>query len=116
METSASGENRRPGTFQPGQSGNPGGRPKGSVSLVQIMLKKLAEQCPDEPEKVRAEKVVEAAVAKAEAGDFQMFKEILERVDGKVTDKVEVTRKDISQTVESIRTKIKNTPTAASKN
>lgn len=57
---------------------NPGGRPKGSVSLKTIMLRKLAE------DPARAERIVSQWLNKAEAGEFQHLKELLERVDGSV--------------------------------
>lgn len=113
--SSASGENRKPGTFQPGVSGNPGGRPKGTVSLVNILLKKLAEEGVDG--RTRAEIVAEKAIEKAEAGDFQMFNAILERTDGKVTQPIETTvRASRDEMVTRIKEKVRGDATTASKN
>lgn len=72
--------------FKPGQSGNPGGRPKG-VSLT-ALLREAMEQ-PD-GETTVAQELVNMAIREAKAGNFQFFKEVLDRVDGKVIDKVEI--------------------------
>lgn len=75
-----------PHRFQPGQSGNPSGRPKGSVSLQEKLRKYLNEH----PEK--ADQIIENWVqqAAAPAFGFQHLKEALERVDGKVSEKLQV--------------------------
>ncbi len=47
METGEQTNNSRPWLFQPGQSGNPSGRPKGSKSLktyAQEMLRDMTEE------------------------------------------------------------------------
>ncbi len=46
-ETQEQSSNNKPWLFQPGKSGNPGGRPKGSKSLktyVQEMLRDMTEE------------------------------------------------------------------------
>lgn len=97
------------GKWAPGYCPNPGGRPKGSVSLVAILLQKLREQDPDMPARTRGEAVVESILAKAKDGDTAMLKELLDRTDGKVSQPVDVTRKDITETVATIRTKLGKT-------
>jgi len=69
-----------------GQSGNPAGRPKGSISVVTELKKKL-EETPKEgnPEKKRyvdmlVIKVIEKALAD---GDVSMIKDMIDRIDGK---------------------------------
>lgn len=42
--------NNRPGTFKKGQSGNPGGRPKGTISLKRYAQDYLLSLTPDEKE------------------------------------------------------------------
>ena len=71
--------------FQPGQSGNPSGRPKGSVSMKAILRRKLAEA-----EAASAEAIVDALIAEAKGGNLRAIAVILDRLEGKVPDKVEV--------------------------
>lgn len=72
----ASQDNLRP--FQPGESGNPGGRPKGSVSLVSALKRHLREN----PDDVKA--VVQSTIDAAKAGDHQARQLVFDRIDGKV--------------------------------
>lgn len=58
--------------FQPGQSGNPGGRPKGSRTKTFVALDTLGEGV--------AEDIVKALAEKAKAGDVMAGRAILERV------------------------------------
>ena len=60
------------GQFQPGQSGNPGGRPPGSRSRILIGLEALGEG--------QAEAIVRAMIGKAKDGDAAAAKAILDRV------------------------------------
>lgn len=80
--------------FQPGQSGNPSGRPKGQVSITAIIRRKVAEAGPNG--RLVAEELVDAWIEQAKAGNYQFAKEILERVDGKVPDRtiIHETRKE----------------------
>jgi hypothetical protein len=71
--------------FQPGNNANPGGRPK-KLPFTDI-LRKLSE----DPELV--EKYGRAAFKHAILGSSAHFKEINERVEGKVKDESEVTGK-----------------------
>ena len=72
--------------WKPGQSGNPSGRAKGSLSLTAILRKKLAEG-----DGARAKRLVGAMLDQAEDGEFQHLKEAFERIDGKVSDRTQVT-------------------------
>lgn len=72
--------------FKPGQSGNPGGRPRGSLSLLTILRHKLSEGDGE-----RAKEIVEALLEKAKAGDAKLLIELLNRIDGKVPDKQIIT-------------------------
>ena len=71
--------------FQPGQSGNPSGRPKGSVSMTAILRRKLAEA-----EAASAVAIVDAMIAEAKGGNLRAIAVILDRLEGKVPDQVEV--------------------------
>jgi len=75
-------ENLRP--FKPGQSGNPKGRPKGSG--ITDRLKKLLEK---EDGKI-ADALAQSIISAALRGDYRFVKEILDRVEGKVTDKLDI--------------------------
>lgn len=64
--------------FQKGQSGNPGGKPKGAVGLVKRTLHELLKGIADDPE------YHESLRTRAIAGDVTLDKEILARVLGSV--------------------------------
>jgi hypothetical protein len=72
--------------FQPGQSGNPGGRSTKEKPYRDMLRKVLAEELafdPKEP-KTKLEGVVRAHVAKAMTGDSPSLQHIADRLDGKV--------------------------------
>lgn len=66
--------------FQPGQSGNPNGRPK-TKPFRDAILRAL-EAAGDEAALLDA--VATALVVKASSGDVQAIKELADRMDGKV--------------------------------
>lgn len=66
--------------FKPGESGNPGGRPAGSLS---DRLRTLLAS-PTQDGKTVADKLLEAAIEASKKGDFRFFKEIFDRHDGPV--------------------------------
>jgi len=91
-EPKSSGENRNPdGTFKEGVSGNPNGRPPGSLSLVKILK--------DELEKVPQGQQVSYAVAFIKKilhqalidGDTNSQKMIMNYVDGMPLQKTDLT-------------------------
>lgn len=67
--------------WQPGQSGNPKGRPRGRG--ITDRLRKLVEE--DDDGKLAAE-LAKAATDAARKGDFRFWNAIVERLDGKVKD------------------------------
>ena len=77
------------GRFIKGRPHPKGGRPKGSYSLVTIWKRKLAE------DPARAERLAEAILTHAEEGNGTAIKQVLDRLDGPVTEKTEGTQKII---------------------
>lgn len=73
--------------FQKGQSGNPGGKPKGTISIVHLLLRKLKDKTPDG--RKNADAVAEQLISLALSGDLDAIKVILDRVDGKVAERLE---------------------------
>ena len=72
--------------FKPGQSGNPKGRPKGSGVTDQLKAL-LAKEVDGQP---IAEAIAKVIMKRALKGDYKFVKEILDRVEGKVTDNVKL--------------------------
>lgn len=83
------------GRYVKGHSANPGGRPAGRLSLTSKLKKILSQQDPKHPDKTNADTVMEVAVLAAKTGEFRFFQEILNRVDGKVADKLDLNEQQI---------------------
>ena len=77
--------------WKPGQSGNPGGRPKGS-GLTDIIRRVLSQ--PDESYGTKADRLITLCLEHAEKGDFRYFKEVIDRLEGPIPTKAEVTGAD----------------------
>ena len=75
--------------WTPGQSGNPGGRPPGKTILTRIK-EMLLERAPknDIGATTRQDVVAHAYIRAMEGGSFPHFKEIFEREEGKVPNKI----------------------------
>ncbi len=71
--------------FMPGQSGNPGGRPKGD-SVTTWLRRKLQDE--PIPGQTRAERIAETIMRAAEDGDPKLIKELLDRTEGKVAEAI----------------------------
>lgn len=67
--------------FEPGQSGNPGGRPKTAKEFRDALMVALKRTDGD---KVKLAQVAEALVEEAIKGNVPAAKEIADRIDGKV--------------------------------
>lgn len=73
--------------FKPGQSGNPAGQRPGPSLTTRLKLLLTEPVDPNDREGVtRGERLMELAIKAAEDGDYRFFKEILDRVEGKVPD------------------------------
>lgn len=69
--------------FQPGQSGNPAGKPKGSISITALVKKALLEKPEGEKDKTYIQQFVEKLLDKAiKDGDSQTQKMIWNYIDG----------------------------------
>lgn len=77
-------ENRKPGTWLPGQSGNPNGRPPKGLSVSET-IRDMINGKPD-IKKALASKLLEMALR----GDLQSIKELLDRIEGKPMFRAEV--------------------------
>jgi len=71
--------------FKPGQSGNPKGRPKGTS--IQKAIRALLDDGVKGQDLQKA--LARVAVQRALTGDFKFYQMVLERIDGKVIDKIE---------------------------
>jgi Family of unknown function (DUF5681) len=79
--------------FKPGVSANPGGRPKGRS--ITARLRDLLEKGEINGKPVRngehlADLVAEVIVTKALKGDHRFMQMLIDRVDGKLTQKIEL--------------------------
>lgn len=68
--------------FAPGQSGNPGGKPKRAKLFTNALLASLKKTDANDVEAIQ--RIADKLTALAEAGDVQAIKEIADRVEGKV--------------------------------
>ena len=83
------------GRLLPGHTANPNGRPKGSVSVVSAIKRKLEEEYPEasnEQKRTYLDKIVAAYFEEIiEGKDKTLLKDVIDRVDGKPiqTNKIE---------------------------
>jgi hypothetical protein len=71
-------------TFQPGQSGNPGGRSKSEKLYRDALRKAILDIAENDPQRRRKiELIAEAHVAKAMEGDVPAINSLADRLDGK---------------------------------
>jgi hypothetical protein len=75
--------------WQPGQSGNPKGRPPKLLSITGLIKERL-DKVDEKTGKTYAQLVAEKCVELALDGNHEAQKEILNRIDGKVVEKHEV--------------------------
>ncbi len=81
----------KPTQFKKGVSGNPKGRPKKEDCLTSLLQEELAKIDPEDKHKrTHAELVVLATIRLARKGNAAALREVWERSDGKVKDRLEV--------------------------
>ena len=85
-------EKSKPTQFKKGKSGNPKGKPVGALSMTTKIREFLMEFGKDG--ETNADKLKRAIVLRAITKSDVMAKEIMDRVDGKVPTKTELTGKD----------------------
>jgi hypothetical protein len=80
----STGENKMPmrPKWKKGQSGNPKGRPRGSVNITSAIKRALAEALPGTDKRRLVDQLAEAAIQNARWGNGTIFREIINRVDG----------------------------------
>jgi hypothetical protein len=84
--------------FLPGQSGNPGGRPKGSVKISSAYERSLARLVPGDPEgRTYAQFIADKNVELAAEGNIAAIKEVTDRVEGKAPRTVEISHDDFKR-------------------
>ena len=76
------------GSWKPGQSGNPGGRPHGYVPFAPMLRRALAKT--DRRNRSQLEKIAEKVVALALKGDMDAVRWLADRVDGRVAQQLNV--------------------------
>lgn len=75
-------------TWEKGQSGNPGGRPKRGTTMTELLHTRL--DLKDGDLLTHKARIAQRLIELAEEGNVPAIKEILDRTEGKVPDKVEV--------------------------
>ena len=82
--------------FIPGQSGNPGGRPKGSVKVSSCYERALARPFPgDQQGRTYAQVIADRTVELAAEGRIDAIKEITDRTEGRSKQTIDVSRRDL---------------------
>lgn len=74
--------------FKPGQSGNPGGRPKRKPVSVELVA--LLEEADGQAAKALAKVILREALK----GDIAFVKEVLDRAEGKAATAIDLTTRD----------------------
>jgi hypothetical protein len=78
--------------FKKGQSGNPGGRPKGSVKISSCYERSLSRPYPNDPEgRTYAQVIADKTVELAAKGEIAAIREVTDRLEGKAKQSIENT-------------------------
>ena len=82
-----------PHLFQPGESGNPNGRPKGALNFAtkfNAAIEKLAESNDISGEELELQ-ILQMGIKKAREGDYSFYRDTFDRVYGKAQQSVDHT-------------------------
>ena len=85
--------------WKPGQSGNPGGKPKGTTSFKALMLRIGLEPSTKNPEITRDEAITKEIYKQAEAGDKLAIKFVVEHREGKPNQQIDITEREHDEVV-----------------
>ena len=84
VESQEQSVNSKPWLFQPGRSGNPGGRTKGTISLT----RRLEQRLRDNPKE--ADELIDILLKLCKEHDLNALKEAFNRIDGKPIERHEI--------------------------
>lgn len=88
-EETVNTENLKP--FQPGESGNPSGRPLGTRNLSTILKEMLEQDVEVNGEKMPfKDSIIKKLIKKANDGNLRAIQEIFDRVEGKAKQEIKV--------------------------
>lgn len=77
--------------FQPGESGNPAGRPPGSRNLSTILKEMLEQEVLIDGEKIPfKDSIVKKLIKKANNGNLRAIQEIFDRMEGKAKQEMKI--------------------------
>ena len=100
------------GRLLPGHTANPDGRPKGSVSVVSAIKRKLEEEYPEasnEEKRTYLDEIVAKYFEKAiQDGDKNILRDLIDRIDGKPQQFTDITSKGDSLKPQSLTVEIVN--------
>lgn len=77
--------------WKPGVSGNPGGKPKGTVQIRTLLQHRLLKAVSREDREKAGKKIVNELVRLACQGDITAIKEVFDRLEGKAKQSTEHT-------------------------
>lgn len=90
--------NRNPdGTYAKGNNGNPGGRPKREWTWASLL--EQATEIAQKDGKLKKEVMAQMLVDKAAKGDVRAFEAIMDRMDGKPRQAVDLVQRDPDEVV-----------------
>jgi hypothetical protein len=86
--------------WKPGQSGNPGGRPK-TAALSNAYRQKLDSVVPSDPQgRTYAQAIADALADRALAGDIRAAQELADRAEGRARQSIEIENKTLRDAFE----------------
>lgn len=99
------------GQFVKGVSGNPYGRPEGSGISIVTELKRKLNEVPEGEKSSYLQLLIQQILDKAiEEGDTQMIRDMIDRVDGKPTQRIEnINDSEVNQALEILKDAIGKT-------